>query len=485
MNGRTVFVLGLLVLCSLFCVRPKTISQTASESHLVHNLNSGLNYTSIQDAVNANETLNGHTIFVEAGIYNENIVLNKSVSLIGEDRNTTVIDVLGAGTAVQIVADRVLVENFTIRNGGAALGECGIKLVAAERCMISWNALVNNGQDSIVLSYSRNNSVTGNFVVDSGRSGIVVHNSANNIVERNKAIGSKTHGILIQNSSQCQISENSITRSLDDGIAVLASMENIVERNTVTLSMGYGIRLDDPSCNNAFIENVVADNEKGGFWMWYSYNNSLYRNFCNNTRNAIVLSAPGYNSTNMWDGGADIWGNFWSDYNGSDSDHDGIGDTPYIIDANNSDNYPIMGVFQSFSTSSGFAVQVVSNSTIDYFEYFESNRTIVMFVSSMTANQACGFCRMSIPTALMNNEKIGVIVDDGRLEVLFRNFTLYHDATHVCIYFAYEHSASKIVVIPEFACILPLIVPAIVALAVTLLSKQLSGKWLNQNRLRV
>lgn len=45
----------------------------------------------------------------------------------------------------------------------------------------------------------------------------------------------------------------------------------------------------------------------------------------------------------VWDSGSE--GNYWSDYNGTDSDGDGIGDTPYIIDSNNVDNYPLMNPY--------------------------------------------------------------------------------------------------------------------------------------------
>ena len=58
----------------------------------VHDINNGLGYETIQEAVDAPETLDGHTIFAEAGTYYENIVVNKPVSLFGENRDTTIID---------------------------------------------------------------------------------------------------------------------------------------------------------------------------------------------------------------------------------------------------------------------------------------------------------------------------------------------------------------------------------------------------------
>jgi nitrous oxidase accessory protein NosD len=46
--------------------------------------------------------------------------------------------------------------------------------------------------------------------------------------------------------------------------------------------------------------------------------------------------------TNSWDDGYPSGGNYWSDYNGTDANHDGIGDTSHVLDANNTDHYPLM-----------------------------------------------------------------------------------------------------------------------------------------------
>jgi len=139
-------------------------------------------------------------------------------------------------------------------------------------------------------------------------------------------------------------------------------------------------------------------------------------------------------------------------------DLDGIGDSEHILNANNQDNFPLMGMFSSFNTSLGYHANVISNSTIEDFEYFDSDSTIKIHVSNMTATQNYGFCRVCIPHALMDVNNISVIIDDGAVEVLHFNDTIYDNDTHRWIYFAYQHSVHEIVIVPEFSSflILPL-----------------------------
>jgi len=138
---------------------------------------------------------------------------------------------------------------------------------------------------------------------------------------------------------------------------------------------------------------------------------------------------------------------------------DGIGDSPYIVDENNIDHYPLMGPFNSFNTSVGYPVDVVSNSTIGDFRYFESNSTIVMHVSNMTANQTVGFCRLTIPHEVMS-PPYTVKVNGTTIEYQ----TIYENHTEgiSIIYFAYEHSKLEITIIPEFPSIITLLLMLIV-----------------------
>lgn len=99
-----------------------------------------------------------------------------------------------------------------------------------------------------------------------------------------------------------------------------------------------GIVFSDSSNHNCIYGNNIA-NEFYGIEFGWSSGNWVYRNFfINNDRQAYVIPS-GY--VNVWDNGYPSGGNYWSDYAGIDENKDGFGDTPYIIDAQNADHYPL------------------------------------------------------------------------------------------------------------------------------------------------
>jgi parallel beta-helix repeat protein len=84
--------------------------------------------------------------------------------------------------------------------------------------------------------------------------------------------------------------------------------------------------------------NNVTNNGEGVELDSSSGNSIYHNNFINNTLQTLISESY----TNAWNESYPSGGNYWSDYNGTDANHDGIGDTPYIIDANNTDHHPLM-----------------------------------------------------------------------------------------------------------------------------------------------
>jgi len=265
---------------------------------------------------------------------------------------------------------------------------------------------------------------------------------SSNVTIRNMKIEDFFFGIYLFESS------NNITNNTIGIWLHTFSAYNSISGNNIT-NNNDGIMFNDSSNNNISGNNITNNND--GIMFNDSSNNNIYHNnFINNHVQAYPLR-----SSNTWDNGVE--GNYWSNYTGVDSNHDGIGDSWVQIDENNTDHYPLMGLFSSFSTSLGYNVNIISNSSIEDFEYFKANGTIRVHVFNMTANQTYGFCRLCIPKGLMP-PPYTVIIDHGSTEVLYFNDTINGNGTHKWIYFSHAHSTHEIDIIPEFpaSLILPL-----------------------------
>jgi parallel beta-helix repeat protein len=270
-------------------------------------------------------------------------------------------------------------------------------------------------------------------------------------------------GLLLAYTNGSHVHANRFTDNYD-GLMLHNSFNNSISLNTIAENAYRGLYLWDSDGNSAFL-NDIANNDYQGLYLSDSSNNTISGNtiahseyaievdgtdnrfYCNNFVNN-TQQVDSYGLPNIWDNGRE--GNYWSPYNGTDSGHDGIGDTSCEIDANNVDNHPLMGTFTSFNTSLAKRVNVITNSTVESFHYFESNRTIRLQVSNRTIDQPYGFCRVSIPHVSMNVSAIYVLVDDGSEPVLYGNYHVEDNGTHRWIYFAFNHSEVKIDIVPEF-----------------------------------
>jgi parallel beta-helix repeat protein len=284
-----------------------------------------------------------------------------------------------------------------------------------------------------------------------------------NVTIKNTNIKGFDRGVHFYSTHQSSIIGNNITENNYIGVSLFGS-NNVLSGNNVSANNGDGIRLElssyntlsanvlkgnlqgiflDHSWNNTLVGNSISENTGVGICLSSSSNNSIHHNNLASNTNQILIMHYGDPSVNVWDNGFE--GNYWSNYTSLDSDRDGIGDVQYVIDVGNIDNYPLSGMFSGFKAIGNF-VTVISNSTLNDFEYFGSNHTIRMHVSNIITDQSHGFCRVCIPHELLNVTGIQVTIDNGAVAVLDANFNVADNGTHRWIYFAYEHSTHEVLI---------------------------------------
>jgi len=302
------------------------------------------NYSKIQGAID--DANPGDTVFVydDSSPYYENFQINKSINLIGEDRNTTVLnDDNSSENIIYIASNNVSIREFTIQNSK----KYGIAISHSNFGTISDNIIIENLK-AIWMVSSNNNIIKDNTFFDNIDFALDLNWCDYNTISGNtfshSIVSYQGWGIGIISSRENNISGNLIKNN-DEGFIIYESNNNIISYNNITSNADAGIEIRCSSNNRIIGNNISYNNIKGGddkgaisFWENPCNNNIIYHNnFINNSGNAYDIG------NNIWDDDYPSGGNYWDDYTGKDSNWDGIGDTPYpILGGDNEDRYPWM-----------------------------------------------------------------------------------------------------------------------------------------------
>jgi nitrous oxidase accessory protein len=164
----------------------------------------------IQDMINNASA--GETIYIPRGAHYENIVIDKSINLIGEDKNTTVIDGGGFGDVVLIKADWVNFSGFTIQNCGEVWNDAGIFVISNYNNIYN-NNIISNDETGIYLFQCSYNTISYNVISNIGWVGIYIVSSDNNIIRNNVINMNNNTGIEIVGSGGNKILSNTISKN--------------------------------------------------------------------------------------------------------------------------------------------------------------------------------------------------------------------------------------------------------------------------------
>lgn len=406
--------------------------------------------------------------------YYERLVINKQLILVGESKENVTIDGSAAGTVIRIQADNVQIRGFTIRNAGRkysgiransysyltaannTIETCkyGIVFIYSYYSTVVQNLLFNNSVAGISLSDSIGNNVNDNTVSDSAY-GIELSSTNTTFVTRN-TVTDTSYGIYLEYSSNNTVDENTLLRNGVDGIFPHACHDVIVSNNdvydsaygiqlynsnTITIlgnnatSNSYGIYLAYSDLSNTVENNTISANDWGialydssgntfrGNTLSYntygvdpvtesSNNNILYHNnFVENVEQAVWNP----DCINTWDNGYPSGGNYWSDYTGTDSNGDGIGDTAYSIDPINEDRYPLM---KPWGTVHDIAVISVASSVTKAYVGEMVNITVVVenqgtWTETLNVTAKCENTTLAIFRTVGTQEVVNLAPDEN------------------------------------------------------------------------
>lgn len=443
-------------------------------------------FRSITNAVAAASS--GDTLRIYSGIYREHFVLDRSLKLIGNGSSSRIIGWKN-GTTVMIDADYCTISNLNfskdevfyqattfdtyadLRRGPVGVvnlnvNNCsmssrnlavfkyvnesrfennylygytfGIEIQFSNSWLIQDNIFVNgsNGHGPLYIEESEDINIYSNQMDNVNTSVITLDNCRSSFISFNTISNCTRDGIHITyGSDTILISNNSITGSGRYGIWIRYSSNATVMNNIVKNGTGIGVLVTGASNenwahDNTIYHNYISSNSGPGIVLHslgssadYLFHNQIYRNLIIDN-NVSGVQAKCNVEDNYWDNGS--LGNYWSDYNGTDIDGDGIGETPYYIngDVNAIDRYPLT---ETFASSNGIDIEL---SNISFDGYLVDGETITVTISLGTHSGIPHESNITIRLkVLLDGDEVQNFTQDLTIDSGYSNLTFDHNIT--------------------------------------------------------
>jgi len=359
-NEFVIITISLTILAAILngCIKESPYTEGDSIKTITYYVggNGSENYSRIQDAID--KAYDNDSIFVYKGVYPGNIVINKTLKIVGENRETTIINGRSFLSTMIIRANNITVSGFTI------ITNSSLNYIRNENVFLNFSdSPPLNIFAGIEVDWSNNITISGN-IIKNNNYGIWLRGCINNIIIDNIITKNKEYGV-VDDYGDCNNVINNIIYNNRGGIKLISSKRGKIINNDLYNNDFFAIKLEGnqfsykkESNNNSISKNHIINNENFGLIMYWSYyniisentiinnligiflennsnNNFLYNNnFINNTRNAQD------NSNNTWYNSSLEFGNYWSDFTDKYPNANytnSIWEIPYII--NGGDNY--------------------------------------------------------------------------------------------------------------------------------------------------